>query len=442
MNILKIWQHPESRSTPTVIGPRYLITTISFVNLLVSCAYLITNLRLGINPRANLVQICGSAVTLACLRLFRSHSAGAHVFLGMAIVNACSLVFTFIDFPYTIVIWMPVFTILAVYIAGLMAGGFWSLIGITSVAVIILWGKEWNAHPVPIAPQDLPAITVMTLYLTGVTAFIGSMFFARSIHHLLRIQERQNEELKEQNRTIQAYAQDKAMLASIVVHDIATPLTVILHSCEAAMKEPQSTQGLPRIQKAAEMIQAIARSVREYQSVESGRTPVRIEAVDLHTVFDHMRFVLEDALLDKSLELKIETPEDGPLLVLADEESLSNSVFSNLIFNAIKFSHPGQTIEVSARIDGDAIEVDIRDFGVGMSEARIEALFSGHGPRSSKGTRGEKGSGYGLAIAKAYLDKYGAEMRVASREEKLSPDQHGTTITLRLRRVVSSRSGH
>jgi signal transduction histidine kinase len=128
---------------------------------------------------------------------------------------------------------------------------------------------------------------------------------------------------------------------------------------------------------------------------------------------------------------------DQAVIVLAEEESLSNSVINNLIGNAIKFSHAGQTIEVSARLDGDYVELKIRDFGVGIPDEKLSTLFTKRGSPSSKGTRGEKGSGYGLPIAKAYLDQYGAEIRVESSEEKYSPEQHGSTFTLRLRRAPS-----
>ncbi|WP_141732600.1 sensor histidine kinase [Oligoflexus tunisiensis] len=436
MNILKIWQHPDSLSAPSVVGPRYLITSISFLNLLISCVYLVTNLRLNIDLRSNLVQIFGSIMTLTFLRVFRSHGPAAHMFLGMAVINACSLVLTFVDFPYTIVMWMPVFTILSVYLGGLLAGGVWSFIAITSVAMIVLWGKQMNLHPVSIAAADLPAITVITLYLTGLTAFIGSMFFARSINDLVRIQKQQNEELQQQNQTIQAYAQDKAMLVSIVVHDIATPLTIILHSSETAQKNiSEAPSYLQRIHKAASIIHEISRSVREFQSVESGKKAVKLEPVDLHKVMDRARFIFEGRLQEKSLSLEFQVPDNKPLRVVAEEKSLSNSVINNLISNAIKFSHPGQKIVVSAVMDGEHVVLQIRDFGVGMPENKVKTVFSKQGVTSSKGTLGEKGTGFGLPISKAYVDKYGGEIRVESIEELLNPADHGTTFTLRLRRA-------
>jgi signal transduction histidine kinase len=437
MNILRIWQHPDSMTARNVAGPRYLITALSLLNLLISCVYLITNLHLGIDPGANIVQILGSVVTLVCLRCARSHAAAAHVFLGMALVNACFLVFTFVDFPYTIVIWMPVFAIVSVYLAGMVAGGTWSFFAITMVSMVILAGRRLNPDPTPIAAADLPAITVITLYLAGLTAFVGSMFFGRSIRHLLQIQEKQNEELKKQNETIQAYAADKNMLVSVVTHDIATPLTIILHASATGLKHPsEAGTSLERIQRAASMIKEISLSVREYQAVESGRSTVRLEVVDLKEIFVRIRFSFEDRLREKSLTLDEIVPDGESLLVMAEADSLANSVLNNLICNAIKFSHPQQKIELRVQVGGHHIEVQIRDFGVGIPDDRLKTIFLKQGGTSSKGTMGERGSGYGLSIAKAYLDKFGADIRVESIEEKNSPDRHGTTVTLRLRRAA------
>jgi signal transduction histidine kinase len=86
-------------------------------------------------------------------------------------------------------------------------------------------------------------------------------------------------------------------------------------------------------------------------------------------------------------------------------------------------------------VGGEHIELKIRDFGVGIPDEKMKTLFVKQGGGSTKGTKGEKGSGYGLSITKAYLDKYGADIRMESIEENNSPGQHGTTVTLRLRRA-------
>lgn len=433
MQIFRIWQHPQSADESTVFGPRQLIASIGLLNFVVSFVYLITNLRLHIDPRANLIQIFSSLVTLIFLRLFRSHKPAAHIFLATALFAVCSLILTFVSFPYTILMWLPVYTILSVYLVGMSSGGFWSLIAVSASAGIVMYGHHFNKQPVPILAEDLPIISAMTLFLTCGCAFAASAFFAKSIQHLLRTQEKQNEELKEQNKTIQLYAQDKALLVSIVVHDIATPLTIILHASDSAMKHPAEAQNhLQRIQRASRIMEEIARGVREFQSVESGKKSVRLGVVDLRTVFERANFIFEERLQEKSLSLKFVYDDVDPLLVVAEEKSLSNSVINNLISNAIKFSYPGQSIEIRAVEDATHVLLSVRDFGVGMPATKTRNIFSKNATTSSKGTMGERGTGFGLPISKAYMDKFGGEIQVESIEENKNSPDHGTTFTLRL----------
>lgn len=441
MNILRIWQHPQSLSETQVVGPRYLITAFSYGNLVISCVYLATNLRLDIDIKINMMQITSTFITLIFLRMFRSHTPAAHVFLANALFNIAFLVLIFISFPFTVIMWVPVFTILAVYLVGQTGGACWTFATMSGVALAVLFGDKLNNHSLSIPPDDLPVVTVVTLYLTGVCAFVASAFFARSIKNLAQVLEKQNEKLKEQNKTIQSYAQDKAMLVSIVVHDIATPLMAILHTCEKVQSRAVDPFAyLPRIHKAAQIIKEIANSVREFQSVESGKKAVDLGVVDLRRVFERVSFVFEDLLNEKSLLLELMLPEDQPLQVVAEEKSLSNNVINNLISNAIKFSHPGQKIVVTAREEGGFVILQIRDFGVGMSENKTKTIFSKSGPSSSKGTMGEEGTGFGLPISKAYVDRFGGDIQVESIEEAKSPNDHGTTFTIKLRRPNSDEN--
>jgi signal transduction histidine kinase len=436
MNILKVWQHPDTVSGPGLLGPRYVITAISLLNILVSCVFLLFNYHTQASQTSNLVQLIASVTTLVCLRRFRSHRPGAHVFLGTGLFNACTLVLTFANFPYTVLMWMPVYTILSVFVVGSIAGGLWSLATNTCVALVVLFGRRWSVNTLDTSSFNWPVMAVITLYFTGITAFMASMFFAQSIRYLVHLQQKHNEELQQQNQTIQAYAQDKAMLVSVVAHDIATPLMIILYSTEAAKKKlSQTDYYLERIQKAAQIIQEIIRSVRGFQTLEAGSLEMKLEAVDLDQVINRLNFTFEEKLQEKSLSLTWIKPPGEPLLILADEKTLNNSVLSNLISNAIKFSHPGQNILLTAQVIGDFVELRIQDFGVGMAEDRMKSLFAKQRTISRPGTLGEQGRGLGLAICKAFVEKYGGSMQVESIEAGPGVERHGTSFILRLRRA-------
>jgi signal transduction histidine kinase len=219
---------------------------------------------------------------------------------------------------------------------------------------------------------------------------------------------------------------------------MATPLTIIQHSTQFARRNlADAPRYLDRIEKASLMISEISRSVREFQALEEGRMTLPLCAVNLDQLMKRILDLNEERLREKSLTLEWIHPENEPLLVLAEEKTLGNSVINNILSNAIKFSFEGQKILIGAIADGDFIELRIRDHGVGIAADKLRSLYSQQGLNSTPGTWGEKGTGFGLSISKAYVEKYGGEFRVESVEQKQSLSEHGTTVSLRLKRAHS-----
>jgi len=92
--------------------------------------------------------------------------------------------------------------------------------------------------------------------------------------------------------------------------------------------------------------------------------------------------------------------------------------------NAIKFTKPGDTIEIRASEDGSNIRIEIADTGPGIPPDEIDQvwgeLFRG------KGARGIQGSGLGLALVQAIIRRHGGTAVIRSQLEK------GTVITISL----------
>jgi len=96
----------------------------------------------------------------------------------------------------------------------------------------------------------------------------------------------------------------------------------------------------------------------------------------------------------------------------------------NLLTNALKFSHPGDTVEVRALEDGAAVLVEVADTGPGIPEEELphvwEELYRG------QGARGIRGSGLGLALVRAIVERHGGRVTLRSRSG------HGTVVAMRL----------
>ena len=128
---------------------------------------------------------------------------------------------------------------------------------------------------------------------------------------------------------------------------------------------------------------------------------------------------LEDRLAESSLHLLIDTPDDIGTFV-ADGKRVRQILF-NLLSNAVGFSMPGQSIQVSARKRGGEVIFEVKDQGRGIPpevKARIFERFESH----TLGTR-HRGVGLGLSIVRSFVELHGGRIELAS-----APGQ-GTTVT-------------
>lgn len=115
---------------------------------------------------------------------------------------------------------------------------------------------------------------------------------------------------------------------------------------------------------------------------------------------------------DKQINLSFQVEE--PITVWADPKML-DTVIRNLTSNAIKFTKPEGTVEISAKKSKEGFAViSIKDSGVGIEKERLERIFQLKYGESSSGTAGEKGTNLGLRICSEFVKKLGGEIWVTS----------------------------
>lgn len=228
--------------------------------------------------------------------------------------------------------------------------------------------------------------------------------------------------------------QQKRQLLRMVVHDIANPLSVIKANVDMARYGDQSDakkliRHLEKIEKAVKAQVEVVNSARELEALESGKLKVQLASVDLKQVIDDSLFLFEERIKQKNINLKIVGSFD--IQVLAEQKALKNQVLANLISNAIKFTPNGGTIEIAAdKLGQDAIKIQIKDSGIGMPPDLMMKIFDMGKSTSRIGTNGEKGTGFGLPLVKAYMDAFGAKIGVDSKTVDEFPIDHGTTFGL------------
>ena len=215
-----------------------------------------------------------------------------------------------------------------------------------------------------------------------------------------------------------------------VSHDLRSPLSTIYLQLSLllgegdAQADPKSRQLLERARQRTQSLIHFVRDIMEISRIESQGAlevrPVRLEEVLQNAVEGHLT---QTEARGQSLELDL--PAEPLPALMADQTSLE-SVFNNLVSNAVNYTPEGGSITVSARQEGRRLVVQVSDTGLGIPEDKLEAIFDKFYRVKTEKTRYITGTGLGLPIVKSVVDSMGGEIKVDSKLEQ------GTTFTVSL----------
>lgn len=239
-----------------------------------------------------------------------------------------------------------------------------------------------------------------------------------SLQRSQAIIQRHNQELEERvaRRTVALKRANDAKdrFFSIIAHDLRGPVGNL------AVIFSQANDG--EIDFDRSLLGGIAASTRNlHQQLEDLLTWARSQKGEIEHRPEH--FPIE-ALVTSALELHRQSAEQkrinlrweaDPTIIHADR-AMVTTVLRNLINNAIKFTPEGGTVTLSAQRREGALELSVRDTGVGIAPDRLDKMFKlGEENSSSVGTRREKGSGLGLVLCREFVEANGGTIGVESR---------------------------
>ncbi|MFO8155106.1 MAG: ATP-binding protein [Pseudomonadota bacterium] len=211
----------------------------------------------------------------------------------------------------------------------------------------------------------------------------------------------------------------KREFISSVTHELRTPLTSIIGALGlltgGAMGElPDGAQRMLGIARNnSERLLRLINDILDLDKVDAGRLVFHFRATPL----DHL---LEQAVeshgpyaAEYGVDLELEN-QCGMCCILGDADRLLQ-VFANLLSNAVKHTPEGDRVRVLARLEGERVIVEVVDQGPGVPEAARDHLFERFTPVAATGRGG--GSGLGLSIARAVVERHGGHLDFRNREE-------------------------
>ena len=212
-----------------------------------------------------------------------------------------------------------------------------------------------------------------------------------------------------------------------VVHEIRTPLTAILSYADL-LQRPDITDSMREqfvtiIQQETQRVNALATQFLDLARLESGRTRMAQHCLYIGEIINAAANTIRPTITNNRQNLHVECPDDLPCTV-GDDQRI-HQVLLNLLSNAAKYSDPGDTITLAAKVADHEIFVAVSDTGPGIPEDQLPHLFHKFARLPGK-ERQVTGTGLGLVISRQIVEAHNGKIWVESEVGK------GTTFSFTL----------
>ena len=198
-----------------------------------------------------------------------------------------------------------------------------------------------------------------------------------------------------------------------VSHELRSPLTRMQAAIGLLRQNPELGESmLSRIETESEKLDALIEELLTLHRLDAGAVQSQHEQVDL---IELLQAIVEDAEFEAHASGKTITLETAAPFISVVQGELVYRAFENVIRNAVKYSPPGGTTEVQARvIQPDLLEISVADRGPGVPAELHKRIFDPFFRIEEQGRT--RGSGLGLAIAHRTVIMHDGNIQVVSRQ--------------------------
>lgn len=216
------------------------------------------------------------------------------------------------------------------------------------------------------------------------------------------------------------YIEQKAEFLSIASHEIRTPLTGIRWAVEGILRREQETMQ-PRTKLTLELVHesclgllARVNNLLDLTALES-RTALQLkrERIEAYPFIKDITDSLALSAQQRDVTIEIDSSVEASGFLRIDRQMMHHAFF-NLLTNAIKYTHEGTRVTISAKKEGNEHLFSIKDEGGGISKENQERIFAGYTRTKDAVRSGQYGTGLGLYLARKAAEMHGGTIHVSS----------------------------
>lgn len=278
------------------------------------------------------------------------------------------------------------------------------------------------------AESDIYAAATYIISILLVGLYIRAMSIELTTEH------EQTAEVERLNAELKRIDRGKDEFIQVASHEIRTPLTAVrgglslLLSGSVGKLSPDQHKFVEKILNSANRLSDIAEDSLNISALEKHSFTLKLAPFDLGKLAEKVIAETSTEALSKKVAIKLVKPDADLPQALGDEKRIE-TVLSNILDNAIKFTPSGGTVTVRITHHGSKLITSVSDTGVGIPDEEVRNLFRKFYRVENVLNESTQGTGLGLYIVRLIMNLHGETVGV---ESELG---HGSTFTFTLKAV-------